>query len=97
MTINKNERSYIKQFGRVANRSHKPQLDQSMMAMRSLVKSRPFGVSWDHVGFLLVSCSIVREPLDWTMTRGWTLTNGLTPNDWSITVTSHLEPIWSLC
>lgn len=28
MTINKNERSYIKQFGRVANRDHKPQLDQ---------------------------------------------------------------------
>ena len=28
MSINKNERSYIKQFGRVANSSHKPQLDQ---------------------------------------------------------------------
>ena len=28
MTINKNERSYIKQFGRVANSSHKPQLDE---------------------------------------------------------------------
>ena len=28
MTINKNERSYIKNFGRVANRNHKPQLDQ---------------------------------------------------------------------